>query len=137
MPIQYQHAGKEHDGFGAKLLYFASDPTVNGKNVTWGGRPNLIPSDKTVFILGNSQTRQITHAMICQCVDQVKERSYDKASSRETLHFQNNSTLHVLFNSPLVCSRKWDIFMEQAIGQSLRSLDVFAQQMARENSYGE
>ena len=123
--IRYQCAEKEYDDFGAKLLYFASDPTVNGNNVTWGRRPNPIPSHKTVFILGNSHIRQITHAMICQFADQVKERSSDKASSRETFHFQNNSTLHVLINSPLVYSRKWEKFMEQVIGQSLQSLDAF------------
>jgi hypothetical protein len=125
VPIRYQCAGQEYDEFGAKLLDFASDPAVNGNHRTWGRRPFPIPSHKTVFILGNSHTRQITHAMICQFADQVKERSYDEASSRETFHFQNNSTLHVLINSPLVYSRKWDTFMEQAIGQSLKSLDAF------------
>lgn len=125
IPIRYQCAEKEYDDFGAKLLYFASDPTVNGNNVNWGRRSNPIPSHKTVFILGNSHIRQITHAMICQFADQVKERSYDEASSRETFHFQNNSTLHVLINSPLAYSRKWDKFMEQVIGQSLQSLDAF------------
>jgi hypothetical protein len=40
-------------------------------------------------------------------------------------HFQNNSALHALINSPLVCSHKWDTLTERAIGQSLPSLDAF------------
>jgi hypothetical protein len=131
LPIRYQCAGKEYNDFGAKLWHFASNPNrVHGHHDgTWGRLPNPIPAHKTVFILGNSHTRQITHAMICQYADQITKRTHSSShgdmSSREMFHFQNNSTLHVLINSPLVYSHKWDTLIEQAIGQSLPSLDAF------------
>lgn len=120
--ILFQCVGKEYDEFGDKLFSFANNRSVHGNH--WGRRSFPIPRDKSVLMFGNSHTRQTAHALVGQHHDKVQSASCLQKNNVCTFQFDNNVSLHVVANSPVVHSHKWLDLLAGVVGRPLQSFDA-------------
>jgi hypothetical protein len=124
LSIPYKCEGQEYEEFGQKLFLFADNTTGHGSK--WGRRPYPIPSGKTVLMFGNSHTRQVAHAMVCQYGAQVESYQPCHCDCGEafTVRFRNDAVLHVVTNCYIVYTNHWVSLLERALHQSLDSMDA-------------
>jgi hypothetical protein len=125
--IGYQCKGKEYDKFGKNLLAFAENATKHD-GCCWGQRLYPIPANKTVLMIGNSHTRQVANALVCEYHDQITEIRAIGAEGTVgeddfAIRFRNNATIYNVCNHEIVHSYKWDKLLERLLNRSLRSLD--------------
>ena len=103
----YYCEGPAYDNFTARLEQYTLE---KGKSVnTWGRRSFPLPANASVLMLGNSHTRQMYNALLCQYQAQINwtknlknpYKSKDTADAH-IIHFNNNATMAVLSNVQLV-----------------------------------
>jgi len=131
LDVGYQCAGSDYDRCVAAFQEFARRKIHNNNNSTWGrqGVPFLgrtdnhgdRPNGTTVLFLGNSNTRQIVEALLCQYSDDIVQVNATFVALRNnvTLYHSTNQFYHHLPN-------QWDIYLQQHTlgGRPLQSLDA-------------
>jgi hypothetical protein len=127
--MRYTCKGEEYDDFGKHLIAFANNSSVHGLH--WGRRQYPIPDNKTVLMMGNSHTRQLIHALVCQynaVLESILPCHSCKAPGHFvfTARFRNNATLFVSTNNYIVYTRRFVTLLEQTTleGRSLESVDA-------------
>jgi len=123
--IDYQCNGTAYDDFATQLLRYAENATLHSGS--WGKTKLPLPDYSSVLFIGNSHTRQIAYAFICQHGDQVVDFQYhDKTFKKYSLSvtFQNNATIFVLNNSPVEISVEWEKRLEMIVSRPLASWDA-------------
>ena len=101
--VAYQCAGEEYDRFGEQLqrlvkVYSLSDAV---RKEAWGQKPVPLPANTSVLAFGNSHTKQMISAWICQYFDQVTSYQAIRSDRAFSVRFENNSTLTLLRHSDL------------------------------------
>jgi hypothetical protein len=129
MKVGYVCSGEEYDDFGQHLFAFADNSSAHG--LQWGRRKYPMPANKTVLAMGNSHTRQMIHALICQYSAVVKSftpcgNCNGRAMFMFTVRFRNNATLLVSTNSYIMYTKRWVTLLERSTlrGRSLESVDA-------------
>jgi hypothetical protein len=120
--ILFGCAGKEYNEFGDKLFSFANNISVHGNY--WGRRSDPISRDKSILMFGNSHTRQTAHALVGQHHEKVQSASCELGNNICTFRFDNNVSLYVVTNSPVVHSHNWPDLLEGVVGRPLQSFDA-------------
>ncbi|GKY90533.1 hypothetical protein MPSEU_000027000 [Mayamaea pseudoterrestris] len=123
----YKCAGPAYDNFTNRLWEYA-----HAKNdSTWGRRQYPLPPNVSVFVLGNSHTRQTYSAMRCQYYSQLASSKDHldlfggSKNAPSTWRYKNNATMVVLSNSPFVYHKEqWAQTIERMLGRSLSSFDA-------------
>ena len=132
MPIGvgYQCAGPAYDEFAQKLMELANHPMQHGKDpVSWGRRSSLVPPNKSVLFFGNSHTRQLFEAILCQYRDDIihanqTERMGLRGSGVWHVQLKNNTTMYCINNVPQVYNSRWKELIEASLNRSLASIDA-------------
>jgi hypothetical protein len=130
---KYYCEGPAYDNFTERLLRYALKLKAEAP-FKWGQRAFPLPANMSVLIFGNSHTRQMSNALICQYRLQIywEERlnsSFDPTIPRDDypriLHFKNNSTITVITNTALVySSTKWLSNLESWLQRPFSSFDA-------------
>ena len=126
----YYCAGPAYDNFTVRFDKYRLEKS-NSSN-TWGRRSFPLPANVSVFMLGNSHTRQMYNAILCQYRAQIDwkkslKNPYDPSDSSVPviMHFKNNATIAVLSNVPLVYSAtQWVSNLEKWLERPLSSFDA-------------
>jgi hypothetical protein len=106
IPVGYQCQGEAYDCFAMQMMEYIRVQQGTSNVTTWGRRPYPIPANKTIFVLGNSHTRQTFNSMICQYADKLV--SIDNPCDFATIvRFHNHGVLILSTNSPLVFAHNW------------------------------
>ena len=126
----YNCAGPAYDNFTHQLRQY----TLQQNSTVWGRRPFPLPNDTSVFIFGNSHTRQLYQTLICEYAHlltgpaheyEEKSTEYPVFGITERHHFSNNSTIVTVSNSPLVYGGDtWITTFEHIMGRSISSFDA-------------
>ena len=107
----------------------------------FGRYPFPLPPNKTVLILGNSHTRQVSASMLCQYAVVATSIATEflpfttTRLSTTLATFENNSTLITLTNIPIVYSDEWKSILEQVLGRSMDTMDAIV--LGKFNSFAE
>jgi len=132
----YQCAGLEYYKFGQRLVQL-NDKLSNATTMTWGRRPHPLPAHKSMFVLGNSQTRQLLEAFVCQFREQIDDGMLRDHQNTGFVRFQNNATIHWLINNWVQYARdNWTDYAFQEMLEPRRpihSFDVFV--LGHQNKY--
>jgi len=136
--LGYLCSGDHYDEFGSALESLAATlPEPMGR------RPFPVAANKTVLVMGNSHTRQMILALMCQYSDEIVE--YDnmcldsERGDRFMVRFRNDATILSQTNSPIVYSPTWPTLIETISGgRPLKSFDgiVLGKFNAYEDSKG-
>lgn len=132
--IEYWCNGTEYEQFGELFQDFLvnqNSNTSNGKvfpqtqqrSTQWGRYAVPLPAGRSVLCMGNSHTKQTVHELICQFSHQTKafRRYHNKIYSVE---FDNNSSLTLVYNSPIEAALNWTAKLESMIHRPLESFDA-------------
>lgn len=140
--VQFQCVGPDYEEFSEKLLELASNPGKYGKDpVNWGRRNTPIPPNSSALIMGNSHTRQVFAALMCQfgneIINATQIRKIDeRGNGAWAVNLRQNIFIYGVFNSPLVYSPRWaELLPEYLFIRSLDSLDVIV--LGNFNAYHE
>jgi len=116
--MEYWCEGPHYNEFGSAMRTLAATlPKPMGR------RAFPVNKNKHVLIVGNSHTRQMIWALVCQYSDEVVE--YEKlrrVMNSFMVRFRNNSTITSIINSPVVYSPQWQALLEKG-GLPLQSFD--------------
>jgi len=120
--VAYQCAGEEYDRFGEQLqrlvkVYSLSDAV---RKEAWGQKPVPLPANTSVLAFGNSHTKQMISAWICQYFDQVTSYQAIRSDRAFSVRFENNSTLTLLRHSDLDGATE----MRPWLGRPMTSFDA-------------
>jgi hypothetical protein len=117
IPVDYQCTGDAYENYTSHYLkpYARSAAGGVGYPLTWGRRSFPLPSQVSVLVLGNSHTRQIVFALLCQYADVVHSVTPlgplhinpPNISFFFEVQFLNKASMVFLGNHPLVYSRTW------------------------------
>lgn len=121
-PILYQCAGPLYDDFATRMMSFADNTVLHG--MTWGRRDYPLLPHSTILMLGNSHTRQVGMELACQYSHVLRTVWRNEQSDLTTFEFENNSTLHLLTNTPIVYSYEWKSLLEVVLGKKLFEFDA-------------
>jgi hypothetical protein len=120
-PIEYQCAGGEYDNFTRRMHVFADNTSVHGD--TWGRREYPLPDNTTILMLGNSHTRQVGVELACQYSHVLRSMRVHH-NSFVVFEFENNSTMYLLTNTPIVYSLEWKNLLEVLLGKKLNDFNA-------------
>jgi hypothetical protein len=125
--LEFRCEGKKYNQFVDAMRKFSDDISVHGDS--WGRREYGIPVNKTVLMMGNTDTQQIAHTLACQQLvlfsdGSIRNKitsvqaplSVKKPAQRFT--FANNSTLVLLSDEKLAKAKPGDFpkFIERETG---------------------
>jgi hypothetical protein len=124
--VSYFCTGEKYNFFSEKLNNFVSNSTS-----CWGRRSFPIPANKTVLVIGNSHTRQVLQALLCQYkaellnLDRIPDAEGGYGNAYRAA-FRNGATLYGLSNVALVYSKKWVQLIESFVleNRKLDSIDA-------------
>jgi uncharacterized protein YfiM (DUF2279 family) len=121
--ISYQCQGPKYEAFSQQLTDYMTNTSIHSS--TWGRRPFPFPANKSVFIFGNSHTRQTTISILCQYQDQLKVLK-PRLSGAEgfTAEFKNGAIAECLINNYALYGHNWKDLIEDEIGKPLASFDA-------------
>jgi len=108
--MQYMCNGTEYDKFGKALLEYMHHFTQNNTTPPlWGRRRAPLPPNKTILFYGNSHVKQVAMELYCHFEHTAIKYEYlkDPPMRGFSVTFDNNSTLYLVFNSPVQFSRDW------------------------------
>ena len=131
---QYQCAGDHYDEF-ARAMHSLADTLPE----PMGRREFPVSSNKNVLVMGNSHTRQMISALVCQYRNKITQFEPNPMRSNATgsirVGFANNSTLTSLTNNPIPYSPEWPQLIETMLGRPLNSYDGIV--LGKFNTYEE
>lgn len=155
LPIWYQCAGKPYDDF-MHLVYGLIQQKQQQKTQVkwkkWGKRKYIVPKildpdapkkHRKILIIGNSHTRQMTSALLCQYRNDitssrvlVKSTATKNVANEYFLETHDNLTIYVIVNHPFVYSKTWKATLEiDILKHPLHDLDAIV--LGTFNSYRE
>lgn len=130
----YLCAGPAYENFTDRMNDYALLRRQDENQTLWGRRSFPLPANKTVFMLGNSHTRQVYNTLLCEYNSMIYQSEdhgefvggkYTTFGSSRSWYFRNNATLITLSNSPLVYSKKqWVSTFEKLFQRSFASFDA-------------
>lgn len=124
LKILYQCEGPAYDSFTQHMWRYVHNNESDSFSL-WGRRSFPLPAHASVLAMGNSHTRQAMAAIPCQYNNLVQSTTmHGQGEFMHSYHFDNNSTLTIVFNTPLLYSRKWPWLLEQALHRALSSYDA-------------
>jgi hypothetical protein len=133
MSIAYQCDGPLYRSFArilrAAVQDFGNEKLEQQQQALWGHRTAL-PPGKRILMLGNSHTRQVAMALLCQLGEQGQvrqQRSLDpthNANMAREFQFVNGAELYLVVNSYVVHSPNWVKLLEVQIGVPLADFDA-------------
>ena len=155
VPFRYQCAGHAYDHFMQHHQYpLVINRSANGYP-RWGKRPSILPPPvehppipssrerptganrgRSVLIVGNSHTRQMAMAMLCQYGDHIVHHSPlvngtlpgNGFTQKYILQSSNDNvlTLYIITNHAFVYSKEWKSNLEYLLdeGQTLDAMDA-------------
>lgn len=127
MELLYPCDGPRYRSFMAGLYAFCDDLVTAGEQPTsWGHRTTLPPNQRYLF-LGNSHTRQLAMAVLCQTkvhVVQVQTLDGRNAARARRYTLDNGSELYLVVNSDVVHSPAWQQLLGIQIGVNLTEFDA-------------
>lgn len=128
--------GTAYENFTKRLWQYA----LSSKTTTWGRREYPVPAHNNVLMIGNSHTRQVYNSIRCQYARRIdRTEEYPdvfglKKNIPSAWHFDNNSTMVVLSNSPYVYNRDhWTQTMEMVLRRPMDAFDAVV--MGRFNGF--
>lgn len=127
----YVCQGVEYEAFGDKLESLVRSKSYNMmKPSQWGKRPSPFPANATILAIGNSHTRQVMQALLCQYSGQSKITDMESGSnnvmrrgSHYVVEYDNNAKLTIITNHALFYSKHWLRYLEDLIQQPVATLD--------------
>jgi len=127
--VQYECKGEKYDNFTRRMKQYADDhyyssystganssssssssmtpPAPGEQGSSWGHAKDFpLPANKTVLVIGNSHTRQVSFAVLCQYADKVRgfETSNNEAYS---VTFRNGAKWISITNRAIFYNRDW------------------------------
>jgi hypothetical protein len=121
--VTFQCGGAVYYDFGQKLLKY----NQASSNYFWGHRAIPFPPNKAVLFFGNSHTRQLVEAFLCQYHDLIDYGSLLTGNHNSGfVRLVNNATIHWLTNNWVAFSKKWtqDILAEIPEPRPVASFDA-------------
>lgn len=132
----YTCAGPEYENFTDRLLEYVLEQNRS----SWGRRQYPLPAGVSVFIIGNSHTRQVYNALNCQHENEIVSVRYYADYQGRTKdmpvrwRYKNNASLVAVSNTPLIYHKdKWVKTLEEMLDQPLSSFDAIV--MGRINGF--
>ena len=120
--IDYQCQGRDYEAFGTDLLEFIQNKSFF--RPSWGRRSLPLPDHTSVLFLGNSHTRQTFHEYACQFSNHIVSKTAYYEDRAFSFGFDNNSTMVLLYNSPVEISVKWEQRLESIVHRKIQSFDA-------------
>ena len=134
LPMHYQCMGAHYDEFTQAMHLLA-----NTLPEPMGRRDFPVASNRNVLVMGNSHTRQMINALVCQYKNEVVhyEDVVGSTSTGESwmVRFTNNSTILSLTNNAIPYSPKWPELIKTILGRPVRFFDGIV--LGKFNSYEE
>ncbi|CAB9496416.1 expressed unknown protein [Seminavis robusta] len=136
MALGYQCAGDVYNQFATLMEQVIEQRAAKGYN--WGKRSTILASSsegnnkaRSILIMGNSHTRQLTSTLLCQYKDEVVDSTMLYPVPEHPLQgvlkvqMKHNLIVYAVTNSPFFHSLDWDtILLENTIQQPLSSMDA-------------
>lgn len=152
IPIWYQCAGKPYDEFMYKVFGLVKQKLKAKPKSKWGKRKYIVPKilapnppkrHRKILVIGNSHTRQVIAALVCQYRDDItSSRVLVPSTARKNLAVEytfeshDNLTVYVIVNHPFVYSKTWKATLEiDMLKHPLHDLDAIV--LGAFNSYRE
>ena len=134
--MPYYCTGEQYDQFATALHAFADDVT---HGAAWGRRAFGIPSHKTILMLGNADTIQIAHSLVCRHlndddededagkdgknkspkIESIQAPLSDKQTAQK-IKFSNNATLVILTDDKIVQKTQPQNFDGSSIAKTIQ-----------------
>jgi hypothetical protein len=149
LPVDYQCRGEAYDNYTRNVLHpYAqiydsgsggdSDSNQRRRSSSWGRRAFPLPDHSSVMVLGNSHTKQVIFALLCQHSSSV--RTVQLLGPKDDVHhnhpfpnnlalflearFVNGASLVLVGNHPIAYSREWAVSV-QRLDPQRRSLSEY------------
>ncbi|CAB9512805.1 expressed unknown protein [Seminavis robusta] len=150
LDMTYQCGGNLYNRFADLLEHVILEKAAEG--FMWGKRNTILPNPKNtpekskkqraVLIMGNSHTRQLATALLCQHKQQITKVTSLYAMPQHPINgvlqieMKHNTIIYVAVNCPFVYSHDWDKTLEETIlKRPLASLDAIV--MGKFNTFSE
>jgi len=115
----HYYSSHSSNSAGAKANSTMAPPGPGEQGSSWGNPKDFpLPANKTVLVIGNSHTRQVSHAVLCQYADKVHGFDAAEAGSH-AVTFQNGARWISITNRAIFYSRDWS----QLLTHEMPSLD--------------
>eukprot|EP00934_Nitzschia_sp_Nitz4_P000316 Nitzschia sp. Nitz4//scaffold225_size51843//18127//19296//NITZ4_006894-RA/size51843-processed-gene-0.58-mRNA-1//1//CDS//3329542672//316//frame0 len=128
----YVCQGPGYDQFADKLESLVhSQLSSHSKPSEWGKRSSPFPPNSTIVAVGNSHTRQVFQALLCQYASQSQIKDMESGAtnmmrrgSHYHVQYENHAQLHIVTNHALFYSRDWLRYLQDLIGTPLSKVDA-------------